>query len=235
MANRTPETTSQADAKRRVPAMASQAQGGATHPFMDAAPPFYWTFHPERWTIIAGKLVPALQKFPLVDGVNNVSVRKDGSISFATARAKLEEEGRTLIPWDWAPDGVSYLQCVDTRPRGAKEVAEAWISVFESADIGGAETSSDEEAYAEWLEGLVTSGKLPQCSPNVASRMADKAGERLGQAEAEAAKLGGKGRAAIRAKALAVEAEVLAERVHANKTNRTAAKAKAKKAALVVE
>jgi len=233
MAARTSETN-QADAKRRTPAMATQASGAA-HPFMEASPPFYWTFHPERWTIIAGKLVPALQKFPLVDGVNNVSVRKDGSISFATARAKLEEEGRTLIPWTWAPDGVSYLQCVDTRPRGGKEVAEAWISVFESADIGGAETTSDEEAYAEWLGELVSGGKLPACTPNVASRMADKANERLGQAEAEAAKLGGKGRAAIRAKALAIEAEVLAACVKVNKTSRTAAKAKGKdKGPLVV-
>lgn len=232
MAARTPETQA---AKRRTPAMATQA-GGAAHPFLEALPPFYWTFHPERWTIIAGKLVPGLQKVPLVDGVNNVSVRKDGSFSFATARAKLEEEGRTLIPWEWAPDGVSYIQCVDTRPRGGKEVAEAWISVFESADIGGAETTSDDEAYAEWLEDLVSSGKLPACSPNVASRMADKANERLGQAEAEAAKLGGKGRAAIRAKALAIEADVLGARVNANRTTRTAAKAKAKvKTAPVVE
>lgn len=225
MAERTSDQTQAA--KRRTPAMATQA-GGAAHPFMDAAPPFYWTFHPERWTIIAGKLVPGLQKFPLVDGVNNVSVRKDGAIAFATARAKLEEEGRTLIPWSWAPDGESYIQCVDTRPRGGKEVVEAWISVFESADIGGSETTSDDEAYAEWLTSLIEDGKLPACTPNVASRMSDKANERLGQAEAEAAKLGGKGRAAIRAKALAVETEVLGAAVNANKAKRAGVKAKAK-------
>lgn len=203
-----PATPPPAKNERRTPDMATDATG-ARHPFIDPTPAFYWTFHSERWSVIAGRLIPALSKLPLVDGVNMVSVSKDGAVRFAATRAKLEEEGRTLVPWAWAPDGVSYLRCLDTRPEGGKQVVEAWISVWESADVGGRETTSDEEGYAKWVESLVTSGKLPACTVNVARRLRDRARGRWEKAKADAAKLDGHGAAAIRAKALGLELDVL--------------------------
>src|SRR5687768_10615065 len=122
--------------------MATQASG-ITHPHIDATPVFLWTFHPERFTVIAGQLVPGLQKVPLVAGVNGVEVDKDKRVHFARCRARLEEEGRTVIPYEWAPDGTSYLLCLETKPPGTKsELFDAWISVFESADVGATETST---------------------------------------------------------------------------------------------
>lgn len=211
--------------KPRAPEMATQATGIA-HPFLDVTSPYYLVFHPGRWTVIAGQLVPGLQKVILAAGVNNVEVDKDGRVHFAAARARLETEGRTLVPWTWAPDGVSYLQCIDTRPGGGKDILETWISVFETADPGRTETSSDEEAYAEWLTNLVKTGKLPACSLAVARQMLDRASERLATAQADAAKLGGHGKASIRAKALEAEVEVLDKYVRSGKADAVKAKTK---------
>lgn len=226
MAKRTNTTTTGAAAKRRTPEMATQAAGTA-HPFIDATPQFLWTYHPERWAVIAGKLVPSLQKVPLLAGVNRVEIDPAGRVRFAAARARLEEEGRTVIPYEWAPDGESYLQCLDTRPEGKKDVHEAWISVFEEATVGGANTSPDDEAYAEWLDGLVKAGKLPPCDVNTARRLLDKSTERLEKARADAAKLGGHGGASIRARALEIEAKVLEAYVTSGKAAKVAAKKKA--------
>lgn len=223
MAARRPDDTP--SQRRDTPDMATQDTGGA-HPFIDATPPFYLVFHPERWTVVAGQLVPALSKVNLVAGVNGVEIDRQGKIRFAKMRAQIEEEGRTLVPWNWAPDGSSYLQCIETRPANSKEVQEAWITKFESVDIGGTETSSDDEAYAAWLTDLVKTGKLPTCSANVARRMLGKARERFERARADAAKLGGAGAASLRANAL--EAEVMALKKHVDSAKGTAVKAVAK-------
>lgn len=225
MATRT-ETGTASKAKKRTPDMATQAKG-ATHPYIEATPCFLWTYNQDRWTVIAGKLVPSLHKVPLVAACNGVEIDSKGAVRFSRVRARLEDEGRTVIPYDWAPDGESYLQCLDCRPEGKASVQEAWISVFESADVGGTETSSDDEAYADWLDSLVKSGKLPSCTPNLAKRMLDKANERLEKAKADAAKLGGHGQASIRALALQSEVDALTAHVNANKGIKAKAKAKA--------
>lgn len=213
--------------KPRTPTMAT-AVTGATHPAIDVRPPFLLLFHPERWCVMNGRLIPALINFPLVDGVNNVTVLKDGTIRDATARAKIEEAGRMVIPWHWAPDGVSYMQCLDTRPGNGKNVRETWISVFETANIGARETSADEEEYADWLDELVKAGKIPACTPDVAARMLERAVERLEKSKADAAKAGGHGANNLRALLQQKEVDVLREVVGAHRTTKAAAKAKAK-------
>lgn len=221
MAARTESVTAQ---KPRQPVMATQATG-ATHPHLDVAPPFYLVFHPERWTVMSGKLIPAFLKFPLAAGVNNVSVDRDGRINFSRARAKLEEMGRREIPWEWAPDSVSYLKCVDTRPGGSTDIRETWMSCWEDAGIGARDTSTDEEAYAEWAESLVTSGKLPPCDPSVVRRMLERATERWEKSKSKSHKEGDAGPAHIRAGQLAEEVKVLQAVVNAHKTEKAKAKA----------
>lgn len=195
--------------RSRAPELVSAATG-ITHPFLDACPPFMLVFTPDRWTIVAGKLIPALHRLPLVAGVNNVEVDKNGRIFAAKLRARLEMEGRTPVPFEWAPDGQSYLQAMETRPGGGPNVAETWITAWETCEAGSSETSTDEAAYADWLLGLVKAGRLPACSPPVIRRMHERAVERLAVAVADAAKLGGAGKASLRAKALEIEVEVLA-------------------------
>lgn len=225
MAERTIEK-SPATERRRVPDMATH-QAGASHPYIEATPMFLWTFHGERWMVLDGRLVPSLQKVPLIAGVNGMEVDKDKRIRFAACRARLEDQGRIEVRYEWAPDGVSYLQCVDTRPDAGKTVLEAWISVFESAHVGATETSCDEEAFAEWLEDLVKAGRLPACPHDTARRMLERATSRYQRARAEAAKLGGHGNASVRAKALEAEVKTLEAYVKVGKATRAAAKAKA--------
>ncbi len=223
------ESAPSAESKRRSPEMATQVTG-STHTCIDVHPAFYWLFAADRWTVIGGKLVPSLIKFPLAAGVNGVEVEKGGRVRFAGGWWTGPALGRKIIPWTDAPDGESYLRCVDTRPGNGPNIVETWISVFEDAHIGARETSPDEEAYAEWLESLVNSGKLPQCHPDTARRMMDRSSERLEKTRAEAAKTGGHGAAAMRVKQLEAEVAVLRAVVDRDKAARVAAKAKPKRA-----
>lgn len=222
MAKRTDTSTAE---KPRTPSMATVARGIA-HPFLDVSPPFLLVFHPERWMVFGGKLVPSLQRVPLADGVNNVTVAQGGHIRLAALRAKLEEEGRTVIPYTWAPDGESYLQCIDTRPGGSRDIVETWISVFEEARAGATDVTPDEETYRDWLADLVQSGRLPHCALGVAQRMLERVLERLEKARGDAARLDGHGLPAIRAKALEAERVALEAYIQATKGERVKAKAR---------
>lgn len=229
MAKRTDATAT--EAKPRTPKMAT-SEKGATHPRIEVSPPYYLVFHPERWTVLAGRLVPALSKAKLVDGVDQVTVRKDGRISFARARARIEEQGKTVVPWEWAPDGASYIQALDTRPEAGQDPVETWISVWETARVGSALIGVDLDGYSGWLSELVSTGKLPACPETVAQKLLDGAVERLEKARAQAAKLGGHGSPLLRVKAL--EAEVKAIETHLAGAA-PGAKAVAKRKAPVVE
>lgn len=183
---------------------------GATLPHLEVAPPFLFVFNSRRWGVQCGKLIPSLHKIPLVAGVNQVEQTNDGKLKLANLRARLETEGRTVVPWDWAPDGSSYLQSIETRPGGSPHVvAKTWISVFETAEAGGEETNPDEDAYVDWVDGLVQKKRLPACSLPVAKKLLEDATKRLAKARADAAKLGGHGAPLIRAESILKEVEVL--------------------------
>lgn len=182
---------------------------GLGQPWIPASPPYILVYSPQRWMVMDGRLVPMLSQLPLVGGVNRVEVDKDGRVRFASARARLEEEGRIPVPYEWGPNGESYLRQVETRPNGSKTIQTAYISVFESVHAGDRQPSSDDAAYATWLESLVTSGKLPPCPPHLARRMGEKAVELAEEAEAMSTKNGG--RATIRARQLGVKVDVLAK------------------------
>ncbi len=175
---------------------------GIEHPFLDASPPFILVFSPNRWTVMHGRLIPALMTRPLEAGVQNVSVDRDGRIHFAVARAKLEEQGRQVIPYEWGPDGESYVQQVDTRPRGGRNLRKAHITVWETAMVGSAETHSNEEAYADWAASLVADGKLPPCPRYILEQLLEKHDGRLREEQARVERGGpGSGIAQLRADA----------------------------------
>lgn len=174
-----------------TPAFATQDHG-LGHPWVDPAPPFILVYSPQRYMVLAGKVVPSLSRMPLIAGVNRVDVDRDGRIRFAAARARLEEEGRIPIPYEWGPKGDSYLQTVETRPNGSAAIHTAHITVFETCHAGDRDVTPDEKAYAGWLAGLVKAGKLPPCPPHLARRMLEKAQERFEEAEAMSAKHGGR-------------------------------------------
>jgi hypothetical protein len=132
--------------------------------------------------IMEGALVPQLSKIPLEPGTNLIEGTKNGGIRAARLSARLAEEGRIRIPFDWAPDGVSYVQEVQTR-IGLSEMT-SYVSVFAEVYPGDSRTHPDSVAYVEWLTSLIASGKLPSCPPFHVRRMMDKEEGRLLVAEA---------------------------------------------------
>jgi hypothetical protein len=168
-------------AKKTVAPKFATVDHGHDKPRIPFSPMFMLVFVPTRWMIMEGKLVPQLTKVPLDPGSNLVEGTKDG-IRASRLSARMAEEGRKRIPFEWAPDGESYIQVVETRV-GQSDV-ETYVSVFEEVYAGDSETHPDTMAYAAWLEDLVKSKKLPPCPPFQVRRMMEQEEARLLVAEA---------------------------------------------------
>ncbi len=195
----------------RVKAAFTTTDHGHGMPYLDLRPQFVFVFNPRRWTVLAGKLIPALHVMPLESGVNGVLTARDGSIRFATARARIEEQGRTLIPYEWGPDGESYMQSIRTRPRGGKNEMDTYLTVWEQGGAGDSETYTDDDAYAAWAASLVEDGKVPACPAPLARRMLEQVEQKIARENALVEKGGqGSGAAGIRAKALEGVSKALA-------------------------
>jgi len=191
-----------------VPSFATKTHAHAD-PWIPATPMFIYKMHPARWGVIGGQLLPQLGTAVMRDGCDNVSIGKDGQIRFARAKAKLDEGGWITVPYEWAPDGHSYVKAVDTRPEGASVDSQtAYISVFEDAFAGDRATYPRLDEYVEWVSGLVSSGKLPACPPQKVRKMLEQAQVALAKAEAQRESSGGAGIAQT-CKALAANVEVL--------------------------
>ena len=188
----------------------AQHQTGATHPFCEVMAPFVLVHNPIRWTVIAGRLIPGLHKVTLEPGVNHIARDRSGRVMFSAARTKINEEGRTVIPYEWGPDGESYVQVVETRPNGQRNVRETYLYAWETAALGDTSLIVDDDAYSKWAASLVAPGKLSACPPYIARRLADKLSAKLEENEARAAKGGeGSGAAKLRARKLRTDLEVV--------------------------
>ena len=168
--------------KKTVAPSFATVDHGHDMPRIPVSSMFILVYVPSRWMIMEGALVPQLSKIPLEPGTNLIEGTKNGGIRAARLTARLAEEGRIRIPFDWAPDGVSYVQEVQTR-IGLSEMT-TYVSVFQEVYPGDSSTHHDPEAHVEWLTSLVTSGKLPPCPPFHVRRMMDKEEGRLLVAEA---------------------------------------------------
>lgn len=168
--------------KKTVAPSFATVDHGHDMPRIPVSPMFILVFVPSRWMIMEGTLVPQLSKIPLEPGTNLIEGTKNGGIRAARLSARLAEEGRIRIPFDWAPDGVSYVQEVQTR-IGLSEMT-TYVSVFAEVYPGDSRTHPDLVAYVEWLTSLVTSGKLPSCPPFHVRQMLEKEEGRLLVAEA---------------------------------------------------
>jgi hypothetical protein len=82
--------------------------------------PFVLVHNPIRWTVIAGHLVPGLHKTTLEPGVNRVEMRlAKGRVQICRGPHQAQRRRPHLvIPYEWGPDGESYVQVVETRPNG---------------------------------------------------------------------------------------------------------------------
>lgn len=166
----------------------TSSQRGTTHPTIPASKPFVLVFFPSRWTLLDNKLVPALAQYPLEAGANHIEETKDHRFRMARFRTEIEEQGGTLIPFEWGPNG-SYMKKVLTRPltssgRISKDPVNAFIPSWSSAHIGDSRVYPDVKAYAAWLRSLIDQGKLPECEPHKARVLLSKARMQLARAEA---------------------------------------------------
>lgn len=138
---------------------------GHEYPRVDVNPPFVYVYNPQRWTLLAGRVVPQLHTHPIMEGVNGVT-RRGKRWHLAALKSHIEELGRTMIPWDMGPDGESYMSVVETRaPSGA--IVDTYIPVFTETYAGSSQVGPDIEAYVDWIQSLMDSGDLPRPAPYI--------------------------------------------------------------------
>ena len=127
-------------------------------------PGFVFLFHPERWFVSHGLVVPQLKRLVLQNALNGVRQGENGRFSITTALADQQKRGwRALDP---LVDGkASYVY------RAAEGI---YLSRWETAHAGSSTVTGDGKGYAEWLRGLVTSGKLPPPAPYVLEQLKDR-------------------------------------------------------------
>lgn len=129
-------------------------------PRLEPRPAALLMFHPERWYISEGRVVPLLGRMPVVGGVGNVKVvdKKRGKLSIANAVAQKQKRGWTVIPLDVDGPGTSYLH------RAAPGV---YLTRWETAHAGSSMVSADGAGYVRWLCSLIERGALPRAKPYV--------------------------------------------------------------------
>ena len=131
---------------------------------VDAQPPFLLKAHPERWTVMAGSIVPMFGRMVLQAGVGGVSARAGGKIDASDARNMTEERGWTLIPVDAIPDShattnadgqviKSYLY----RPEGREDVT---LLRYTRCFPGSSAIEVDEAGYVEFCDYLQSEGYI---------------------------------------------------------------------------
>jgi hypothetical protein len=140
-------------------------------PKLPPSPPFYLAWHPTRWVVLEGRVVPSLRRVNLQPGVNHVTRNREGRYRVGALRSHLEERGWSLVPYSVGPRG-SYMQRVRTGlgPEGS----HAHLTTWESAYPGSDQVGSDSAGYAQWCADLVDSGTVPTCPPYIADRLRDR-------------------------------------------------------------
>lgn len=125
----------------------------ANHPRLTPRPPFLLTYHPERWTVMHGHVVPLFGTLKLQAGVNRIKVGRDGRFSKLEAQAALEEQGWTVIPPDVDGPGTSYIQ---------QAAPGIFVSRWERTFPGSAHVEVDELGYAKWCRSLIDRNVIPR-------------------------------------------------------------------------
>ena len=118
----------------------------ANHPRLMPRPPFLLTYHPERWTVMHGMVVPCFGSLKLQAGVNRIRTTRDGRFMTLEAQAALEEQGWTVIPPDVDGPGTSYIQ---------QAAPGIFVSRWERTFPGSAHVEVDEPGYAKWCRSLI--------------------------------------------------------------------------------
>lgn len=156
----------------RRPLLVGDGEVRAARPMLEPRAPRLLRVHPKRWTVLAGKVVPACAHVHLRVGVHMMKQRRDGLFLAREALADWSERGWTVIPEDVDGPGTSYLREV---------LPGTWLLRWEQEHAGSEHVSSDLEAYAEWLRGLIRTGKIEGPKPYILEAMAAKMRQAVGE------------------------------------------------------
>jgi hypothetical protein len=126
-------------------------------------------WHPERWHVMHGHLIPQTSGFPLMAGVNNVRRTRDGRWIIREATAQAAERGWRILPTDVDGPGTSYISDSIGTYRWQKR------------HPGSSVIATDERAYAAWMSGLIARGVIEPIRPYVAERIAEQIRQQIGQ------------------------------------------------------
>ena len=107
---------------------------------------------PDRWQVMAGRIVPLCGQLPMVPGCNQVDGGTGEATDASTAIAKITRRGGIPLPFDI--DGRSYVRRI--RGHGG------WIFRWQRVFAGSSHIETDSEAFGDWLVGLVDRGLIPR-------------------------------------------------------------------------
>lgn len=136
--------------------------GPADRPRLEPRPAALLMYHPERWCVSEGQVVPLLGRMPLIAGVGGVKQARGGKINLDLARASSTKRGWTILPPDCEGPGTSYLH---------SPMPGVYLTRWETAHAGSSVVSFDGPGYAAWLRRLMASGRIPPPPPYVLERL----------------------------------------------------------------
>ncbi len=155
-------------------------------PTIEVKPAFFFAWHPNKWHIMDGKLVPMLRKVRIYPGVSGIEPWVGGQPRISIAKARMQDAGWHILDYSLGPDGT-YLKPIETRRPGG-DVAVTYVSAWEHAYGGSSRIGSDTQGYVAWLESLVKDGVIDPCPSHVAEELLEALQLELGKLEAEKAK-----------------------------------------------
>lgn len=130
---------------------------------------FYFAWHPRRFHVMQGMLVPSLRKIGFKPGTNGVDVNRAGQADPTFAVAQAEQKGWTIIPWQVDGPNTAYLY----------EAQGGWLSRWETLYPGAIKPEADEPGYAKWCQSLLERGIVDEPRMSVLSALADEYTELL--------------------------------------------------------
>lgn len=132
-------------------------------PDLPANSPFFLRHFPTGWQVMAGRVVPILKVFRIEPGLGGV----DKSGAYHMAKAAQEARGWTFVPHDVDGPGTTY--CKRYKVAQGYHHTEPFARVYPGTSV----VECDQEAYADWLEGLVERGIIKPPPPYVLRKIID--------------------------------------------------------------
>jgi hypothetical protein len=123
--------------------------------------PFLLWFHPKRWCVIENTVVPHLQQFPLIPGVCNYTVGRDGKPKVQKHKLDKMEADWIMVEYSWGPNG-SYIKQLDARIDGTNETTKIYLPVWANPVAGSTSIKVSSKPYSAWLISLMDKGLLPK-------------------------------------------------------------------------